>query len=100
MRAKATGLTTYQDLTVVCGPWERDTDDSNPITNPSLIVAVLSPRTEPYDHTEKLGHYQGIPSLRACILVAHDRREMEVHARAADGEPWVRASHGPGRKGR
>lgn len=95
---KATGLTAYPDLTVVCGPWERDTDDPNTITNPALIVEVLSPSTERYDRTEKLTHYQRVPSLRACILVARDRREMEVHARPVGGELWVRSSYGPGQR--
>jgi len=98
VRVRATGLTTYPDLTVVCGAWERDTDDPNTITNPALVVEVLSPSTERYDRTEKLTHYQRIPSLRACILLAHDRREMEVHARPVGGEPWVRSSYGPGQR--
>lgn len=78
VRVKETGLTTYPDVTVVRGPWERDADDRNTITNPTLVVEVLSPSTERYDRGEKLGHYQRIPSLRACVLVAHDRREIEV----------------------
>jgi Uma2 family endonuclease len=39
----ATGLTTYPDVTIVCGAPELDPDDENTVTNPTLIVEVLSP---------------------------------------------------------
>lgn len=95
IRVRETGLATYPDVTVVCGPWERDADDANTVVNPSVIVEVLSPSTEAYDRGEKLEHYRRIPSLRACLLVAHDRREIEVWSRE-DGEPWARALATPG----
>jgi Uma2 family endonuclease len=46
---------------------------------------VLSPSTEDYDRGEKLGSYKLIPSLAEVVLVAHDRREVEVVRREADG---------------
>lgn len=96
VRVQQTGLTTYPDVTVVCGAWERDADDRNTITNPSLLVEVLSPSTERYDRGEKLAHYQRIPSLRACVLVAHDRRELQVYTRGSEAEPWLESTFGPG----
>ncbi len=39
-----TGLTTYPDVTVICGPREIDGVDPLAITNPTLIVEVLSRR--------------------------------------------------------
>jgi hypothetical protein len=38
VRALATGLTTYPDVTVVCGPYETDTKDKNTVVNPRLLV--------------------------------------------------------------
>lgn len=91
VRSKATGLGTYADVTVVCGALELDPDDpkGHTVTNPKLVVEVLSPSTEDYDRGEKLEHYRTIPSLAEVILVAHDRREVEVVRRENDGS-WSR----------
>jgi Uma2 family endonuclease len=90
IRVAATGLATYPDVTVLCGPWERDRDDPNTIVNPTVIVEVLSPSTEAYDRGEKIEHYKRIPTLRACLLFAHDRREIELWTRTAPDAPWAR----------
>lgn len=91
VRSKATGLATYADVTVVCGRLELDPDDPKKHTalNPVVLVEVLSPSTEEYDRGEKLAHYMTIPSLREVILVAWDRREVEVVRREPDGS-WSR----------
>ena len=90
IRVVGTGLATYPDVAVVCGVWERDPEDARTILNPAVIVEVSSPSTEAYDRGEKLEHYKRIPSLRACLLVAHDRREIELWTR--DGsEAWKRS---------
>jgi len=57
-RVVATGLGTYPDVSVVCGHLELDPDDTkgHTVTNPRLVVEVLSPSTEEYDRGEKLAH--------------------------------------------
>jgi Uma2 family endonuclease len=91
VRVRATGLGTYPDVTVICDRIELDPEDPKKQTaiNPRVIVEVLSPSTEDYDRGEKLGHYKQIPSLAEVVLVAHDRREVEVVRREADGG-WSR----------
>jgi Uma2 family endonuclease len=91
VRVAETGLATYPDVTVLCGPWERDSEDANTIVNPTVLVEVLSPSTEAYDRGEKIEHYKRIPTLRACLLLAHDRREIELWTRSEADEPWSRA---------
>jgi Uma2 family endonuclease len=78
-------------VTVICSKVELDPADSKQHTalNPKLIVEVLSPSTEDYDRGEKLGNYKQIPSLLEVVLVAHDRPEVEVVRREADGS-WSR----------
>jgi Uma2 family endonuclease len=90
VRILETGLATYPDVAVICGAWQRDTDDTRTVLNPIVIVEVLSPSAEEYDRGEKLEHYKRIPSLRACLLLAPDRREIELWTRDA-AEPWKRA---------
>jgi Uma2 family endonuclease len=67
-----------------------DPEDENTVTNPTLIVEVLSPSTEEYDRGEKLEHYQRIPSLRQVVLVAQDARRIDVWTRS-EGDAWTRA---------
>lgn len=79
-----TGLTTYPDVTVICGPREIDDVDSLAITNPTLIVEVLSRSTEEYDSGDKFEHYRTFPSLREYVLVSHRERSVEVRSRGED----------------
>jgi hypothetical protein len=37
VRVRETGLATYPDVTVVCGKRERDPDDAQAVTNPTLV---------------------------------------------------------------
>lgn len=85
VRVPTTGLTTYPDLTVICGGLETDPDDANTATNPMLIVEVLSESTAHYDRGEKRAHYQRLPSLREVLLVAHDSRQLELWRRPPEG---------------
>ena len=91
VRVVATGLGTYPDVSVVCGRIELDSQDErrHTVINPRLLVEVLSPSTETYDRGEKLRHYQQIVSIEEVVLVAHDRQEIEVVRREADGS-WTR----------
>ncbi|HEY0160122.1 MAG TPA: Uma2 family endonuclease [Thermoanaerobaculia bacterium] len=88
------GLTTYPDITVVCGPTERDTEDRNAVTNPLLIVEVLSRATEQYDRGDKFEHYKSLPSLRQVVFVGQRERAVEVWSRGESG--WSRVVAGEG----
>jgi Uma2 family endonuclease len=86
VRVKATGLGTYPDVTVVCAQLETDPDDprGHTVTNPKVLVEVLSPSTEDYDRGEKLAHYKRVDSLAEIVLVAHDEPRVEVWRRRGD----------------
>jgi Uma2 family endonuclease len=94
IRIREAGVATYADATVICDPVERDTESPTHVTNPRLVVEVLSPSTEAYDRHEKRLYYQPLPSLREYVLVAQDRRRVEVWRR--DGEAWVWSAHETG----
>lgn len=95
IRIPATGLATYPDLSVICGPLERHPEDRNAATNPTLIVEVLSESTEVWDRTRKFFHYQQLPSLRHYLLVSHDEPRVEHYERAEAGA-WTYRVFGPG----
>lgn len=87
-------VATYADATVVCDPIERAPGTSSHVKNPRVIVEVLSPSTERYDREQKRLYYQSLPSLAEYVIVAQDRRRIEVWRR--EGGEWVRAVHDAG----
>src|SRR3954466_10256469 len=95
IRGVATGPATYADAAVICGDPIRDPASPTHVTNPIVIVEVLSQSTEAYDRGEKREHYQQIASLCEYMLVAQDKREIEVHARPAGGI-WQRSVYRAG----
>jgi Uma2 family endonuclease len=97
IRVLATGLATYPDVSVICGRAELDPEDrlGHTVTNPRLLVEVLSPSTEQYDRTEKLAQYQRIESLRAVVLIGHSEHIIEVWQRS-EGSEWVLSTHRTG----
>lgn len=86
LRVLATGLATYPDVTVVCGPSERDPHSPTHVTNPKVLVEVSSNSTADYDRGEKLQHYQRIPSLEAIVLVDHASERIDLWTR--EGQAW------------
>lgn len=82
-----TGLFTYPDLSVICGPLQFGAGDDT-VTNPTLLVEVLSPSTEAYDRGQKFLHYRQIPSLQEYLLVSQSEPLLELFTRQSGGE-WV-----------
>jgi Uma2 family endonuclease len=97
VRVRATGLSTYPDVTVVCGPRELDTEDTKAVTNPTLLLEVLSASTESYDRGDKFDHYRQLPTLREYVLVSQTERRVEVFTRTADAE-WTSRAYGAGER--
>lgn len=95
IRVSKTGLATYPDVSVVCGPTERDVHDKNAIANPSILVEVLSDATEGYDRGEKFDHYRQLSSLRDYVLVSQHWERIEVFSRDEQNR-WVLVIAGPG----
>jgi Uma2 family endonuclease len=86
VKVEATGLLTYPDLSVVCGP-ERFLEEDT-LLNPVLLAEVLSESTEAYDRGLKFGHYRQIPSLREYLLVSQTEARIEQFVRQDSGH-WV-----------
>jgi len=82
----------YPDLAVVCGAPAIEHDDV--LTNPTILVEVLSPTTEQYDRGLKWNSYQALPSLTDYILVSQDRAYIEHFARIDNR--WIYASANAG----
>jgi Uma2 family endonuclease len=58
------------------------------VTNPTVLVEVLSESTEEYDRGEKFSHYMRFMTLEEYVLVAQDRRRIECFRRPEHGH-WA-----------
>ena len=75
----------YPDAGIVCGETQCDAG-SHTLTNPTVLVEVLSDTTEHVDRGVKLKHYLRLPSLRTYLLVAQDTPIVEQYERTDTGE--------------
>jgi Uma2 family endonuclease len=78
----------YPDVTVICGAPAFQNGTSDVITNPSIIVEVLSGSTEEYDRGLKWTGYQRIAALTDYLLVAQTEARIEHYRCNADGS-WT-----------
>lgn len=85
IRIEASDLSTFPDVSVLCGPQQTSPVDDNALTNPTLLVEVTSRSTEDYDRGDKLSHYKQLPSLRAVLFVSHRRPSITLVERGTDG---------------
>ena len=87
---------TYADVSVICDPVLRHPSSESHVTNPRIVVEVLSPATERYDREQKRLYYQQLASVQEYVLVAQDRRRIEIWQRGANG--WSQETYGAGAK--
>jgi Uma2 family endonuclease len=92
VKAVATGLYTYPDVSIICGSAIYADKRKDTITNPTVLVEVLSPSTEAYDRGRKFQHYQTIPSLKEYLLVSQTEMRVERFTRAGD-DSWMLRSY-------
>lgn len=84
---KTTGLFSYADAVVVCGKPEFYDQEQDILTNPALIVEVLSPTTEQYDRGKKFELYKGLSSFEDYLLVAQSEASV-VHWWKSEMGEW------------
>lgn len=78
----------YPDVLVVCGPPKLYESRDDTVTNPVLIVEVLSKKTEARDRGEKMLTYRGLGSLCEYVLVSQTNPIVEQYILKAAGV-WV-----------
>jgi Uma2 family endonuclease len=85
------GLGTYPDCSIVCGPPEYlDDAKQDTLLNPIVIFEVLSPTTEAYDRGKKFAHYETLSSLKEYVLLSQDQVRIEHFARRPQAGQWLR----------
>ncbi|MEA2575226.1 MAG: hypothetical protein QOH93_2524 [Chloroflexia bacterium] len=90
VKVNATGTYTYPDVVAVCGEPEFEDAQVDTLTNPTVVIEVLSPSTEGYDRGDKFAHYRRLASIREYVLVAQDKVRVEHFIRRDDASgQWV-----------
>lgn len=85
----------YADAVVVCGPFESEPEARDVLSNPTVVVEVLSASTEAYDRGLKWEAYQNLTSLTDYLLVSQAQPRVEHFRREADGS-WRYSVHRAG----
>jgi Uma2 family endonuclease len=79
---------TYPDVMVVAGAPQFTDSKQTAITNPRLIVEVLSDSTEGYDKSAKFRLYRSIPEFEEYILVDQTAYRVEQFTKV-DRHQWL-----------
>lgn len=83
---------TYPDVMVVAGEPVFVDQKQMEVTNPCLIVEILSSSTQAYDHDSKFRQYRSIPSFREYILVYQNSYEVDQYIKESM-DKWVLITH-------
>lgn len=83
------GMFSYPDVAVFCGELQHHDEFKDVLTNPSVVIEVLSESTAEFDRGEKFVRYRNWNStLTDYILVSQDKPFVEHFARQADAS-WL-----------
>jgi Uma2 family endonuclease len=79
----------YADFSLICGEPTFHNRNQSLLTNPTLLVEVLSPSTRDYDLAGKFDLYKKLPSLREYLLVEPEE-VTAIHSVKEAGGRWSR----------
>jgi Uma2 family endonuclease len=96
VRVLSNSLRCYPDVSVYYDRLEHDPEDDGveTVTNPTVLIEVLSKSTEAYDRGFKSKSYRTIQSLKAYALVSQTAPFVETYIRQSDGIWQLRESAG------
>ena len=87
MRLRLEHTARYPDIMVTCTPVPNDARE---ITDPVVVIEVLSSTTGRTDRIEKNREYEAAPGIRRYILLEQDAIAAEVYPR--EGQHWLRST--------
>ncbi len=96
VRAESIDVSTYPDISVVCGEPQRASDDKHGFVNPTLLVEVSSPSTERYDRGEKFEYHRALDTLRDYVLVDQHQPLITHFYRDGKSGLWSSREYGAG----
>lgn len=78
----------YPDVVVICGEPQFIDERSDTVTNPQVLIEVLSPSTALIDRNEKLREYRQFSTLQEYLIVAQSEARVERFVRQ-DEQNWL-----------
>jgi len=78
----------YPDTMVICGEIESSKVDKNSVTNPILIIEVLSKSTAEYDRGDKFHLYRQIPTFKEYVIIEQKKHVVDVHYKHDNSDLW------------
>ncbi|HAC64024.1 MAG TPA: hypothetical protein DCF68_10910 [Cyanothece sp. UBA12306] len=79
---------TYPDVMIINGETVYYGTGKTTVTNPSLIVEVLSKSTQNYDQGDKFRYYRSIPEFKEYILIDQNRYYVMQYNKT-DEQKWL-----------
>jgi Uma2 family endonuclease len=79
---------TYPDVMLIQGEPTYLENTTSTVTNPRLIVEVLSKSTGNYDRSEKFDYYRSIPTLQEYILIDQSRYHVIQYVKTSPTQ-WL-----------
>lgn len=77
----------YPDVLVIYGKPQLFQNRTDTVTNPQVIIEVLSKSTELYDRKEKFGAYWSLDGFAEYVLIDQYRHQVEYY-RQVDDKMW------------
>jgi len=79
---------TYPDLLLLAEPPQFVEKRNDTVTNPLIIIEVLSDTTKDFDRSGKFELYRTLPSLQEYILVHQDKIQLEQFIKQSEKQ-WL-----------
>ena len=81
----------YPDILMTCGErnYYQYSKNQIAITNPSVLIEVLSDSTENIDRGDKLKCYRKIPSLKQYVIIEQDSKSVQVYEYDNVAKRWI-----------
>lgn len=86
----------YPDLSALCSkPEFEEHSGLLCLTNPVVLIEVLSPSTEAFDRGDKFTHYKSIASFREYLLVAQNKKNVTHYIKQSE-RAWLQTEYSAG----
>jgi Uma2 family endonuclease len=89
MRVKINELDyVYPDVVAVCGDAQFEDNTFDTLSNPTVIIEVLSDSTERYDRGRKAELYRALPTMQDYVLISQTHCYIE-HYQRQSATQWL-----------
>lgn len=85
---------TYPDVMVIQGEVVYEGTGTTTVTNPLIIVEVLSKSTKAHDRSEKFKYYRSIPEFKEYVLIEQSQFYVEQFTKTSEGK-WLLTEYEP-----